>query len=283
MADDILTPEKACTKCGKIFPATFEHFFRQKSKKDGFKAECKKCSMERKNLHYELNAEKIKEKARLFRIANIEQARLNDLMRYKKAKQDIAFVEKNRERVKEWAKANPEKVNAQRKLYRERHKDRLNLESKLKRNPEVRKAYYEKNKDIAIQKAKKWRVENPEKVKEIRYRHKQKKMQVAGYRLHNSISCQIRNTINDKGGVSWQELVGFTFAELKAHIERQFTKGMTWDNYGEWHIDHITPVSCFNFSSCDDGDFKSCWHISNLRPLWAVENIEKRDKIIFLL
>lgn len=283
MADDILTPEKACTKCGKILPATFDNFFRQKSKKDGFKAECKTCSMERRNIHYELNAEDIKEKARLFRLKNIDKARANDLIRYKKAKQDTAFVEKNRDRVKEWAKANPEKVNAQRKLYRLRHQDRLNSEARLKSNPEAKKAYYEKNKDKYLQKAAKWADNNKQKVKEIRTRHKKKKMQDPWYRLNNSISCQIRNSINDKGGRSWQDAVGFTLEELKKHLELQFVDGMSWDNYGEWHVDHITPVSSFTCSSIEDKEFKSCWHISNLRPLWAVENIKKRNKLQFLL
>ena len=65
-----------------------------------------------------------------------------------------------------------------------------------------------------------------------------------------------------------------------AHLEKQFKEGMTWNNYGYygWHIDHIRPVSSFNFNSYDDPEFKECWALSNLQPLWGKENISKKDK-----
>ncbi|HPG52320.1 MAG TPA: hypothetical protein PLL11_17220 [Spirochaetota bacterium] len=54
---------------------------------------------------------------------------------------------------------------------------------------------------------------------------------------------------------------------------------MTWENISKWHIDHIIPVSAFNFNSPDDIDFKRCFALNNLRPLWAVENIKKGWRI----
>jgi hypothetical protein len=54
---------------------------------------------------------------------------------------------------------------------------------------------------------------------------------------------------------------------------------MTWDNYGEWHIDHIKPISSFTFETCDDEQFKECWSLENLQPMWGVENIKKGNKI----
>ena len=54
---------------------------------------------------------------------------------------------------------------------------------------------------------------------------------------------------------------------------------MNWDNYGEWHVDHIIPKSSFNFSSKHDKEFKECWALDNLQPLWAEDNIAKSDKI----
>ena len=55
---------------------------------------------------------------------------------------------------------------------------------------------------------------------------------------------------------------------------------MTWDNYGEWHIDHIIPISYFDYSSYDDETFKICWDLNNLQPLWAKDNLIKSNKLI---
>ena len=56
---------------------------------------------------------------------------------------------------------------------------------------------------------------------------------------------------------------------------------MSWDNYGRngWEIDHIKPISSFNFNSYKDKEFKECWSLENLQPLWAEENIRKSNKI----
>lgn len=86
-----------------------------------------------------------------------------------------------------------------------------------------------------------------------------------------------------KAGRSWRTLVPYTLEELMTHLERQFTKGMTWENRGKWHIDHIRPLSSFQFTSSDDPGFREAWALNNLRPLWASDNIRKSDKRLFLL
>ena len=75
----------------------------------------------------------------------------------------------------------------------------------------------------------------------------------------------------------WEDAVGYTVDELKSHIERQFLSGMSWDNMADWHIDHIVPKSSFVYSSAEDEDFKACWALTNLRPLWAKDNLSKSD------
>lgn len=82
-----------------------------------------------------------------------------------------------------------------------------------------------------------------------------------------------------KNGSKWQSLTGYTIDELMIHIEKQFTSGMTWSNYGEWHIDHIIPRSLFNYTRPAHKGFKECWALSNLQPLWAGDNIIKGNKI----
>ena len=63
------------------------------------------------------------------------------------------------------------------------------------------------------------------------------------------------------------------------HIEKKFVSGMSWSNYGRWHIDHIKPISKFNFVKPEDEDFKRCWALKNLQPLWAEENLSKHNKL----
>ena len=70
-------------------------------------------------------------------------------------------------------------------------------------------------------------------------------------------------------------------SDLKSHIESQFHNGMSWENYGRkgWHIEHIIPMKAFNFISKDDIDFKRCWALKNIQPIWAKENHRKSASI----
>ena len=73
-----------------------------------------------------------------------------------------------------------------------------------------------------------------------------------------------------------KEMLGAEWDLIKLHIERQFTKGMNWDNYGEWHIDHIIPLA----SAKTPERLKQLCHYTNLQPMWAEENLSKNAKII---
>ena len=75
-----------------------------------------------------------------------------------------------------------------------------------------------------------------------------------------------------------KELVGCSLEELKIHLEAKFKEGMTWENHGEWHIDHIKP--CCSFDLTQEEEQKKCFHYTNLQPLWAKDNLSKGGKII---
>lgn len=78
--------------------------------------------------------------------------------------------------------------------------------------------------------------------------------------------------------------LGYTAADLKRHLERQFVRGMSWENYGSrWHIDHIIPLASFSLTGFDDPNFHVAWGLPNLRPLWAGENCRKSWKRTLLL
>jgi len=76
------------------------------------------------------------------------------------------------------------------------------------------------------------------------------------------------------------QLLGYTIEELMSHLENLFTDGMTWDNYGEWHVDHKKPMTLFNFETVDDPEFKECWKLENLQPLWWNDNLSKGPKYL---
>lgn len=82
-----------------------------------------------------------------------------------------------------------------------------------------------------------------------------------------------------KNGWSWEEIVGYTTEDLMAHLEGLFLPGMSWENYSAWHIDHIIPKSRFNYDNPFDPEFKECWSLTNLQPLWAEDNIRKGSKV----
>lgn len=76
---------------------------------------------------------------------------------------------------------------------------------------------------------------------------------------------------------SVRELIGCTIPDLRQHLEAQFRDGMSWQNHGEWHIDHIMPCAAFDLTSLEEQ--KKCFHFSNLQPLWAEENMRKSNKL----
>lgn len=98
-------------------------------------------------------------------------------------------------------------------------------------------------------------------------------------RIDGRISALIRQALREnKAGKSWESLVGYTVKDLMDHLEKQFVSGMSWDNMGEWHIDHIKPRSSFSYDSPTDPDFRECWKLENLQPLWAIDNLKKGNK-----
>ena len=72
-------------------------------------------------------------------------------------------------------------------------------------------------------------------------------------------------------------LLGCTIEEMRTFLEAEFEEGMTWDNYGEWHVDHIRPCASFNLE--DPEEQKKCFHWTNLQPLWAADNLAKGDRL----
>lgn len=97
------------------------------------------------------------------------------------------------------------------------------------------------------------------------------------------LNCYVRVNRMIKGAkvARTMELIGCTRDELMAHLEKGFTYGMCWDNYGRsgWHIDHILPLASFP-DLTDPVQQRRAFHYTNLQPLWALENMSKGKKIL---
>lgn len=96
------------------------------------------------------------------------------------------------------------------------------------------------------------------------------------FRLRDSLRRKLRDVlrrVNQKKSTRTFDLVGCTLAFLKAYIEKQFLPGMSWANYGEWHVDHIRP--CASFDLTEVSEQRKCFHYTNLQPLWGPDNMSK--------
>ena len=96
------------------------------------------------------------------------------------------------------------------------------------------------------------------------------------YKFRRGISKLMYMSLRrEKGNRHWEDLVGYTLEKLKHHLESLFIDNMSWNNYGKWHVDHIIPQTLFKFKTPEDNEFKQCWALANLQPLWAEENRKK--------
>ena len=114
---------------------------------------------------------------------------------------------------------------------------------------------------------KKYKVENREKY----YKYRRDNPHIIAWR---SILYSTLKRLNTPKQFHTIDMLGYSAIELKEHIEKQFLPGMTWDNHGEWHIDHIKPVSAFDMNE----DVKVVCSLDNLQPLWGVDNLSKSNK-----
>lgn len=164
------------------------------------------------------------------------------------------------------------------KRYRDNNKDKLSdyfkkhYQANAEKKRDISRKHYRDNREKKIEQIKEYQSENKEKV--LGYKRK--------YKKNNPEFCAIRSLIsrvesNWKGSrEKCEKKLGYTSADLRRHLESQFSEGMSWGNRSEWHIDHIKPIKAF----LDEGvmDIKVINALDNLQPLWASENLSKGAK-----
>jgi hypothetical protein len=183
-----------------------------------------------------------------------------DCAKNKRLKNHEAYKKKDAERYRNKHEELIEKAA----IYRSTHQGQIK---------ELRDKYYQENREIILAKGERYRQDNLDKIKTqqkeySRINRVKKSLKCKEYRQNNSekINAYMRNryknndeyrlrmvcremvrrmfdAIDTKKNQKTNEILGYTPLELKAHIEKQFKEGMSWDNYGEWHIDHAVPIS----------------------------------------
>lgn len=189
----------------------------------------------------------------------------------------ISWCERNKEQSREikkrWYKNNKKKAYASTNRWKKKVPEKIKEWNRLGKKINPKRNYIL---------TRLWLSKHPDKIKEYNHKKNIKKRSTPNGILETNMRTYVGRWLRGKkNGRRWEVLVGYTSVQLKKHLEEQFKAGMTWENYGlhGWHIDHIIPVSVFNFEKPEDDDFKRCWSLDNLQPLWAIDNIKKGNKI----
>lgn len=254
---------KQCNRCGQI--KFVSEFYKHKRTLGGFRATCKKCEIKIATEYSVKNKDKVNKKRR-------ERYRIKSEQILKRNKE---YRIKNREKVNEGKKRsyqlNKDEILKQNKEYRIKNKEEISKR---------RKRYRENNKEEIRERNKQYRLKNAIMINERRALRREILKGDPKFVLNKRISSLMRLSLKgNKNGYGWESLVGYTLIDLMEYLESLFQDGMSWENMGEWHIDHIIPVSAFNFIGPFDIDFKKCWNIKNLQPLWAKDNLSKGTKL----
>ena len=236
---------KTCTKCGQEKPLS--EFYKNKNSKDGLRTQCKSCVSE----YYKNKSDHYK---------NLAKIRREQQDKGEKARYDHEYYENNKDKLKQYQKdynkKNKEKVSNRYKEYYEKNKEKIQRYSK---------EYQENNRDLLVKKSSEYQ--------------KKRRKEDPVFAMKQAVRARVNIAFRAKGYTKRSqtyEMLGCTFEELKAHLEKQFTDGMTWDNRGDWHIDHIIPLA----SATNELELIELCNYKNLQPLWAEENLTKGAKVV---
>jgi hypothetical protein len=142
-----------------------------------------------------------------------------------------------------------------------------------------KRRYHERHHAEVLARTKKWQSENKIRRREtLRAWAAMKQATDSWWKLRKNLSTRIWWALRAKkcGSSNVLRLLGCSVEVLKVHLAAQFLPGMTWENYGDWHIDHIRPCASFDLTQPDQQ--RACFNYTNLQPLWAKDNLSKGAK-----
>jgi hypothetical protein len=267
---------KTCKKCNE--EKEFNLFYKNKTTKDGLNLYCKICFNEKRKESYVKNKENT-----LITSKKWYKNNRNKMILYRKK-----YEEKNKEKIKEKRKENylenKEKIIKIRKIYYKENKEyfenyrKIYYKENKEKNNKYSKEYYEINKVKRKEYLKNWRISNKKYSNNyIKQRNKEDKI----FKFRNSLRTLIcssfkRGSFNYVKKTKTEFILGCTILEFRNYIESKFTEGMSFQNHGEWHLDHIIPLA----SATTEEEVIKLNHYTNFQPLWAFDNRSKGCKIL---
>ena len=201
-------------------------------------------------------------------VINVIEKRLKSNLRHRIWKKN--HPEKVKSDKKKWNAANPNYHKIKSKKWRESNPDKAKAQAIKwrKNNPEKAKAI-----------DKRWQTAHPEDYRNSLNKSRNKRLQTDPlFKTTHTIRCCITGSLKGKGYTKRSrtyKLLGCSFEEFKAHIEKQFKPGMTWMNHGDWEYDHIIPMA----SAKNEEEAIKLNYYTNFQPLWKKENREKSDSM----
>lgn len=154
------------------------------------------------------------------------------------------------------------------KRYYLKHKDKVKAYNRLR---------YQSKRNSICEQSRLYYATNRSKVRHVQSTYsKARRIVDPSFRIALNIRTRIKDVLKQKLGIKTDKLLDCSKLELKRHLESQFQPGMSWDNYGQWHIDHIIPVSKVNI--LDETERNKVAHFTNLQPLWAIDNLRKGNR-----
>ena len=185
-------------------------------------------------------------------------------------KMKLFKISLSREDLEEFKRLRTNYINS---VYYDRHPEKVKARSRIRvRDDRLREKERERQR--------KWYALHYKKInKSTTQRQNRLYREDSLYKLKKAMRSQCYRTVKllalDKKPSKTFEWVGCTPEQLKAHFESLFIEGMSWENYGKWHVDHIRPISSFKAE-----EWEQINHYTNLQPLWANDNFAKGDKWI---
>lgn len=179
---------------------------------------------------------------------------------------------------------NKEKVSDSVKLYRDNNTEKVkdsvrnNYEKNRESLLDYKKEYHKKNKDRYVEINKTYRIENKSRINLFMREYISNRRKTDSlFKLKESIGGLIRLSIKNNGYKKksrTEEILGCSISEFRYYLESMFIDGMSWVNYGDWHLDHIVPVSWAK----DESEIIKLNHYKNFQPLWAKDNLIKGNR-----
>ena len=223
------------------------------------------CGRSNESVHCDITTE-TKTDSTLKDWRDITEPKLRKKMRMKEYDRQRYLI--NKPTRQQYLAANQEKIKKARYIYRAKNKEKIKLQTQK---------YSIDNYDRMQNYTKQWREENRERIRE---KNKMRRKTDVQYKLSIGLRDRLRKSVknNWKNGSAVNDL-GCTIDELKKYLESKFQPRMTWDNWTThgWHIDHIKPLASFDLT--DRQQLLEACHYTNLQPLWAKDNLTKKDSI----